>query len=79
MISQDALQVPHSEHPTSENAVMALRLPIEKFGAPASVFSDNGSCFVGQNGSDYSSNGIPEDRSDNGSCFVGQSGRKKKG
>ena len=38
------------EHATSENAVMTLRLAIKRFGAPASVLSDNGSCFVGQNG-----------------------------
>ena len=38
------------EHATSENAVMALRLAIERFGTPASILSDNGSCFVGQNG-----------------------------
>ncbi len=38
------------EHATSENAVMTLRLAIERFGAPASILSDNGSCFVGQNG-----------------------------
>ena len=29
---------------------MTLRLAIERFGAPASILSDNGSCFVGQNG-----------------------------
>ncbi len=38
------------EHATSENAVMTLRLAIERFGTPASILSDNGSCFVGQNG-----------------------------
>ena len=38
------------EHATSENAVMTLRLAIKRFGAPASILSDNGSCFVGQNG-----------------------------
>lgn len=38
------------EHATSENAVMVLRLAIKRFGAPASILSDNGSCFVGQNG-----------------------------
>ena len=38
------------EHATSENAVMLLRLAIERFGKLASILSDNGSCFVGQNG-----------------------------
>ena len=38
------------EHATSENAVLLLRLAIRRFGAPASILSDNGSCFVGQNG-----------------------------
>ena len=38
------------EHATSENAVMLLRLAIKRFGAPASILTDNGSCFVGQNG-----------------------------
>ena len=38
------------EHATSENAVLLLRLAIKRFGAPASILSDNGSCFVGQNG-----------------------------
>ena len=38
------------ERATSENTVMVLRLAIERFGAPASILSDNGSCFVGQNG-----------------------------
>ena len=38
------------EHATSENAVITLRLAIDRFGSPASVLSDNGSCFVGQNG-----------------------------
>lgn len=38
------------EHATSENAVMLLRLAIRRFGAPASILTDNGSCFVGQNG-----------------------------
>ena len=27
-----------------------IQLAIERFGAPASILSDNGSCFVGQNG-----------------------------
>ena len=35
---------------TSENATLTLRLAIERFGTPASILSDNGSCFVGQNG-----------------------------
>ena len=38
------------EHATSENAVMLLRLAIRRFSSPASILSDNGSCFVGQNG-----------------------------
>ena len=38
------------EHATSENAVLLLRLAIKRFGKPASILSDNGSCFVGQNG-----------------------------
>ena len=38
------------ENATSENAVMLLRLAIERFGRPASILSDNGSCFVGRNG-----------------------------
>ena len=37
------------ENATSENAVLLLRLAIKRFGAPASILSDNGSCFVGQN------------------------------
>ena len=32
---------------TSENVVVVLRLAIEKFGTPATILSDNGSCFVG--------------------------------
>ncbi len=36
------------EHVTSENAVLLLRLAIKRFGAPASILSDNGACFVGQ-------------------------------
>ena len=38
------------ENATSENAVMLLRLAIKRFGQPASILSDNGPCFVGQNG-----------------------------
>ncbi len=38
------------EHATSENATMLLRLAISRFGRPASMLSDNGSCFVGRNG-----------------------------
>ncbi len=38
------------EHATSENAVLLLGLAIRRFGAPATILSDNGSCFVGQNG-----------------------------
>ena len=32
---------------TSENAVIALRQAIKRFGTPATILSDNGSCFVG--------------------------------
>ena len=35
---------------TSENAVTALRQAIGEFGTPATVLSDNGSCFVGRGG-----------------------------
>ncbi len=35
---------------TSENAVMALRQAIKEFGTPATILSDNGSCFVGRGG-----------------------------
>ncbi len=35
---------------TSENAVTVLRKAIANFGAPATILSDNGSCFEGQNG-----------------------------
>ena len=35
---------------TSENAVMVLRQAIAKFGVPATILSDNGSCFVGRGG-----------------------------
>ncbi len=35
---------------TSENAVLALRDAIGRFGTPATVLSDNGPCFVGRNG-----------------------------
>ena len=35
---------------TSENAVVALRQAIGEFGTPATVLSDNGSCFVGRGG-----------------------------
>ncbi len=38
------------ENATSENAVLLLRLAIKRFGRPATILSDNGSCFVGQNG-----------------------------
>ena len=38
------------QHATSENAVLALRLAIKQFGAPASILSDNGACFVGRSG-----------------------------
>ena len=33
---------------TSENAVLALRDAIRRFGTPATILSDNGSCFVGR-------------------------------
>ena len=32
---------------TSENAVIVLRQAIRQFGTPATILSDNGSCFVG--------------------------------
>lgn len=32
---------------TSENAVLVLRNAVARFGAPATILSDNGSCFVG--------------------------------
>ena len=32
---------------TSENAVLILRQAIKRFGTPATILSDNGSCFVG--------------------------------
>ena len=35
---------------TSENAVMALRQAVARFGVPATILSDNGSCFVGKGG-----------------------------
>ena len=35
---------------TSENAVLALRDAIGRFGTPATILSDNGSCFVGRGG-----------------------------
>ena len=38
-----------SIHVTSENVVMVLRLVVKRFGAFASIRSDNGSCFVGRN------------------------------
>ena len=34
----------------SENAVMALRQAIKEFGTPATILSDNGSCFIGRGG-----------------------------
>jgi len=36
------------EEATSENAVVVLKHAVQQFGAPASILSDNGSCFVGQ-------------------------------
>ncbi len=38
------------ENTTSENALSLLRLSIKRFGKPATILSDNGSCFVGRNG-----------------------------
>ena len=35
---------------TSENAVRVLRGAVRRFGTPATVLSDNGSCFVGRGG-----------------------------
>ena len=35
---------------TSENAVAVLRQAVGRFGVPATVLSDNGSCFVGRGG-----------------------------
>ena len=35
---------------TSENAVTVLRQAVGRFGVPATVLSDNGSCFVGRGG-----------------------------
>ena len=35
---------------TSENAVIVLQKTISKFGTPATILSDNGSCFVGRGG-----------------------------
>ena len=35
---------------TQENAVAALRQAICGFGVPATILSDNGSCFVGRGG-----------------------------
>lgn len=35
---------------TSENVVAVLSGAIDRFGAPATILSDNGSCFVGQRG-----------------------------
>ena len=35
---------------TSENAVSVLRKAVRQFGRPATVLSDNGSCFVGRRG-----------------------------
>ena len=32
---------------TSENAVAVLRQAVARFGTPATILSDNGSCFVG--------------------------------
>ena len=35
---------------TSKNAVLVLRKAIRQFGMPATILSDNGSCFVGRGG-----------------------------
>ena len=35
---------------TSENAVTVLREAVKRFGTPATILSDNGSCFVGRRG-----------------------------
>ncbi len=35
---------------TSENAVTVLRQAVSRFGTPATILSDNGSCFVGRGG-----------------------------
>ena len=40
---------------TSENAVIVLRQAIGRFGVPATILSDNGSCFVGARGRKKSS------------------------
>ena len=39
---------PHSEETAPENAVVALRHATARFGMPATILSDNGSCFVGR-------------------------------
>ena len=38
------------EEATSENAVVALRHATSRFGMPATILSDNGSCFIGRGG-----------------------------
>ena len=40
---------------TSKNAVAALRQAVGRFGVPATILSDNGSCFVGARGRKKSS------------------------
>ncbi|MXZ92917.1 MAG: transposase family protein [Cenarchaeum sp. SB0678_bin_8] len=35
---------------TLENAVIALRQAIAKFGVLITILSDNGSCFIGRGG-----------------------------
>lgn len=35
---------------TSENTVITLRHAVSRFGVPATILSDNGSCFVGRGG-----------------------------
>ena len=40
---------------TSHNAVLALRGAIKQFGTPATILSDDGSCFVGRGGRKKSS------------------------
>ena len=44
---------------TSENAVAVLRKAIDSFGTPATILSDNGACFIGQNGRKKRKNNPP--------------------
>ena len=43
------------KEPTCENAVTSLRQAIGRFGVPATILSDNGSCFVDAGGTQKSS------------------------